>query len=202
MQNKSLARIVKNSLLIAIALPVLINLLMFFRVLPVSGDEKTWISTLGTFWGSISGGLISGAITYFGVKMTIDSSENEINKSINEQRRIREEELLVSTSKERLLNLYHPLDVLHAEYIFQYGAHSFNTLKKSQQDDYVNLINRNSVYGDSVFYVAFIELKWAMKGDDYDEADERYAEINNMVTNEVMNLRKQIKLPELYTFYT
>jgi hypothetical protein len=199
MDNKAIKRIVKNSMLIAVAVPILINLLMFFRIFPVSGDVKTWISTLGTFWGAVSGGLISGAITYFGVKMTVQSSENGINISLNEQRRIREEELFISTSKERLLNLYHPIDALYSEFTFLYGAHEFSDLQADQRVKFIDLINLNSVYGDSKFYTAFIELKWAMRSQESKEANRLYDLLTQLVTEEVEILRERIKLPEMYT---
>lgn len=55
-----------------IIIPILTNCLMFFSIFPVSGDEKTWIGFLGSFWGAIIGGIISGAITLIGVRLTIE----------------------------------------------------------------------------------------------------------------------------------
>jgi hypothetical protein len=65
-----------NELLLSVGglmvfIPILINILMFINILPVSGDENSWIATLGTFWGAIIGGVISGAITLMGVRQTI-----------------------------------------------------------------------------------------------------------------------------------
>ncbi|PMC37313.1 hypothetical protein CJ195_11155 [Bacillus sp. UMB0899] len=90
--EKTLNKIIRATLIIAVLVPVLINVLMFINITPVAGDEKTWISTLGSFWGTIIGGIIAGAITLYGVRATIKSSEEGINRTLREQRAIREEE--------------------------------------------------------------------------------------------------------------
>ena len=61
---------------ILIIIPVFINCLMFFNFFPVKGTTDIWIPTLGTFWGAILGGVISGAITLIGVRLTIKDAEN------------------------------------------------------------------------------------------------------------------------------
>lgn len=60
-----------------IIFPIVTNYLMFFNIFPVAEDEKTWIGYLGSFWGAIIGGVISGAITLIGVRMTIQNQKNE-----------------------------------------------------------------------------------------------------------------------------
>lgn len=107
--EKTLNKIIVSSLIIAVLVPVFINIIMFINLTPVAGDEKTWISTLGSFWGAILGGIIAGAITLYGVRATIKSSEEGINRTLTEQRVIREEEKRLATTKERLLNLYQPV---------------------------------------------------------------------------------------------
>lgn len=57
--------------------PIITNKLMFVGDYKVAGDDKTWIGYLGTFWGAIIGGVISGTITLMGVKMTIQNQKNE-----------------------------------------------------------------------------------------------------------------------------
>ncbi len=62
-------------LLIMVVFPILINLLMFIPSFKVAGDENTWISLLGTFWGAIIGGVIAGILTLLGVQRTIKHNE-------------------------------------------------------------------------------------------------------------------------------
>ncbi|MFE4428828.1 hypothetical protein ACFRH9_17260 [Peribacillus butanolivorans] len=72
----------RNLLLIVIgtmiAFPIIINILMFIQVFPVAGDQNSWISTLGSFWGAI----IGGVLTLYGVKKSIDHNE-EIRRKEN-----------------------------------------------------------------------------------------------------------------------
>ncbi|MFS0763932.1 hypothetical protein [Peribacillus phoenicis] len=77
----------RNLLLIVIctmiAFPIIINILMFIQVFPVAGDQDSWISTLGSFWGAI----IGGVLTLYGVKKSIDHNE-EIRRKENFPRRL------------------------------------------------------------------------------------------------------------------
>lgn len=136
-------------------------------------------------------------------KKTIESSENSIQQTLVEQRRIREEELLIQTSKERLLNLYHPVDALIAEFTHQYGAHNFSDLTKEQKHSFLTLVTNNIVYGDHVFYHKFVELKWESRTEGNEAkrlANERYNELLDLMTDEIINLQEIIKLPVLYQF--
>lgn len=63
-------------------LPILINGLMFKHYFPVAGNEVTWIGSLSSIWGAIIGGVISGALTLIGVRLTI---KNELNKEFQEK---------------------------------------------------------------------------------------------------------------------
>ncbi|WP_164670229.1 hypothetical protein [Virgibacillus doumboii] len=161
--------------LILAIFPILINILMFINIFPVSGDVNSWISSLSTFWGAIIGGVISGALTLLGVNLTIRASTEGINKTLNEQRQIRERDLFLQTSKERLFNFYHPVEALHSEFIYQYGAHKFTDLNEQQQNDFLSLMNNNVIYADSVMYNKFIELKWASKEKDEEKVNNYYS---------------------------
>jgi hypothetical protein len=75
-------------LIVSIVVPVITNYLMFVGNFKVAGDEKTWIGYLGSFWGAIIGGAISGYITLMGVGLTINHAEkirkqDEYPKKIN-----------------------------------------------------------------------------------------------------------------------
>ncbi|WP_437830576.1 hypothetical protein ACQRXC_03855 [Niallia taxi] len=92
---------------ILVLFPILINGLMFFNILPVKGNIDTWISTLGTFWGAIIGGVISGILTLIGVNITIlRQDKKEIIKSYPERRKLGDDITLVTTETSRVLQ-YH-----------------------------------------------------------------------------------------------
>ncbi|WP_404443477.1 hypothetical protein LG307_14840 [Sutcliffiella horikoshii] len=87
-----------------IIFPILTNTLMFIKTIPVAGDESVWIGYIGTFGGAILGGVISGALTLIGVKLTIRDSEkiralNEYPKKINSL------ENLITAIEENLIEL-------------------------------------------------------------------------------------------------
>lgn len=62
---------------IMILFPILTNKLMFVGDYKVAGDDKTWIGYLGSFWGAIIGGVISGIITLIGVQITISNQDRK-----------------------------------------------------------------------------------------------------------------------------
>lgn len=161
--EKTLNKIIASSIFIAVLVPVFINVIMFINLTPVAGDEKTWISTLGSFWGAILGGIIAGAITLYGVRATIKSSEEGINRTLKEQRAIREEEKRLATTKERLLNLYQPASSLHAEYFYKYNAHNFSSLTPEEKRNFILLLDRNIVYGDKLLFTKLLELTWSAR---------------------------------------
>ncbi|SMQ75935.1 hypothetical protein SAMN05444673_2574 [Bacillus sp. OV166] len=198
MDKKRINKFLMSIGAIMILFPILINILMFINIFPVSGDQNSWISTLGTFWGAILGGVISGALTLIGVNITVKSSTEGINKTLAEQNLIREQEVFLQTSKERLFNFYHPVDALNAEFIHQYGAHSFSDLNNDQQKHFLSLMNQNVIYGDSVMYSKFIELKWASKEKKDKKVNRLYNEIIDLITDEIIILRERLKLPVLF----
>ncbi|MBU8732343.1 hypothetical protein [Cytobacillus oceanisediminis] len=57
--------------------PIITNGLMFVGDFKVAGDTKTWIGYLGSFWGAIIGGIVSGAITLMGVRLTIENQDRK-----------------------------------------------------------------------------------------------------------------------------
>lgn len=79
MDKITIRTIIIGIIVLLIICPTLINTLMFFDFfnIPVKGDETIWIPTLGTFWGALIGGVISGALTLIGVRMTIQNQKNE-----------------------------------------------------------------------------------------------------------------------------
>jgi hypothetical protein len=57
--------------------PIITNSLMFVGNFKVAGNDVTWIGYLGSFWGAIIGGVISGAITLMGVRLTIENQKKD-----------------------------------------------------------------------------------------------------------------------------
>lgn len=62
-------------ILLATLVPVLVNWIVSGNVGTVAGDDKTWIGFLGTLYGAIIGGLISGFLTFLGVFITINEDK-------------------------------------------------------------------------------------------------------------------------------
>jgi len=161
---------------------------MFFDIfnIPVKGDETIWIPTLGTFWGALIGGVISGALTLIGVQITIKSS-------IGQQKEEKKKEI----ARERLTNLYQPASALLSQYFFRHGAHNFNDLTLEEQNDIIFLLDRNIIYADEILDELFLEFKWAVKSKDKKFYNEFYIKINHSITDELLNLREQLGLPKL-----
>lgn len=84
-QKKRLILGVISVIAVLLILPIIINGLMFIRIIPIKGDENTWISSLSTFWGAIIGGIISGLLTLVGVSLTIKASFKGIKDTIEFQ---------------------------------------------------------------------------------------------------------------------
>lgn len=77
MENKWIVRFLLCTIAIMVIFPIITNELMFIKSYRVADDTKTWIGFIGSFWGAIIGGIISGAITLIGVRMTIQNQKNE-----------------------------------------------------------------------------------------------------------------------------
>lgn len=85
MDKKTILKFIFYIGLILFLFPVIINVLMFVHIFPVAGDENSWISTLGTFWGAIIGGVVSGTLTLIGVRISVEGSFKGIEKTIEHQ---------------------------------------------------------------------------------------------------------------------
>lgn len=67
--------------------PILINLLMFNQnKIEVNGNEQLWIPALATYFGALLGGFVSGAMTLFGVKFSLEGSFTGIQLSLEHQK--------------------------------------------------------------------------------------------------------------------
>lgn len=161
----------------------------------VRGTEDVWISSLSTYIGAIIGGVTSGLLTLFGVQLTLEKSTDQVNKTLEEQRRIREEELKNNAIKEQLFKLYHPLNSMIAMYIFKYGAHDFNTLKYDERKDLIEFITNNEIYADKELYIKILEIRWAFKEGEYNRANDFYNEIRDILTDSITIMKEQLKLP-------
>lgn len=84
---------------IMILFPILTNILMFVGDYKVAGDDKTWIGYLGSFWGAIIGGVISGAITLIGVQITISNQDRKEFINLYPQRKIALDNYITSSNK-------------------------------------------------------------------------------------------------------
>lgn len=180
-----------------IIFPIIINLLMMINIFPVKGDYQVWIPTLGTFWGAIIGGVISGVLTLFGVNKTIKSSFEGMERNSEQQQLMREKEIEIESCKERLTKLYHPIYAMHSSNIFKYGAHDFSDLTLEEQHELIKILDKNIIYGDISLDTYVLELKWAFNAKDFEEADELYNSINDNIDEELLELRKILKLPSL-----
>ena len=177
--------------------PVIINSLMLKHqyTVEVRGTEDVWISSLSTYFGAIIGGVISGLLTLLGVKLTLEKSTDQVNETLKEQQRIRDEELKNNAIKEQLFKLYHPLNSMIAMFIFKYGAHDFNTLKYDERKDLIEFITNNEIYADKELYIKILEIRWAFKEGEYNRANDFYNEIRDILTDSITIMKEQLKLP-------
>jgi hypothetical protein len=186
---------------IMIIFPLIINSLMHVSVLPnvfpVSGDEAVWIGFLGTFWGAVVGGVISGVLTLYGVNQSINASFKGLEVSAHQQKEALEQEIAISTAKERLKELYHPVYALKSQFVLKHGTHSFEDLSENEQTEFIYLIDRNIIYADSLLDQKLMELKWAYKQKDCLNVNDLYDEINSIIDYELLIIREQLKLPKL-----
>lgn len=176
--------------------PITINSFMFDqKVVEVNGTVDVWVASLSTYYGAILGGVLSGLITLFGVKLTLKSSIDQVDKTLDEQQRIRDEELKNNAIKEQLFKLYHPLNSMIATYIFKYGAHDFSDLKYDERKDFIVFITNNEIYADKELYIKILEIRWAFKDGESGKANSFYREISDLLTDSILIMKDQLKLP-------
>lgn len=101
MDKKTRWLFVGGAIVILIIFPIITNALMFINTIKVAGNENTWIGFLGSFGGAIIGGVISGAITLVGVRLTIEHAEK--NRRIDEYpKKINNLEILIKKLEKNL----------------------------------------------------------------------------------------------------
>ncbi|MER2153593.1 MAG: hypothetical protein ABS917_05365 [Solibacillus sp.] len=162
----------------------------------IEKDSAIGVGVAIGFIGAILGGVISGLLTLFGVKLTMESSTKQVNNTLLEQQRLREEELINNAIKDRLLLLYNPLYTLINVNHFKYGAHDFENLTKEEQLDIINIIAKNEIYADEELYIKILEINWAYKEKDYVWINQLYREMGDIVTDTISIMKDQLKLPK------
>lgn len=177
--------------------PITINTFMFDqKVVEVNGTVDVWVASLSTYYGAILGGVLSGLITLFGVKLTLKSSIDQVDKTLDEQQRIRDEELKNNAIKEQLFKLYHPLNSMISAYTLKYNAHDFDHLTAEEQGAFLNLIIQNEIYAEKELYIKILEMKWAFNDDDDDsQLNPLYLEIGGLLTETISTMKNQLTLP-------
>ncbi|QOS90232.1 hypothetical protein [Peribacillus sp. JNUCC41] len=187
-------------LIFILSFPLITNLLVFSWGTTIThGTLDTWISFFATYYGAIVGGIIAGALTLIGVKMTISSTMEGVTRTIEEQKNIRNQEILTRTYMDRLNKFYGPMDALINKYQFSHGAHDFNKLDADEQIYFMEFLSANLFYSDSEVYNIALEMSWEFKSkhSDYALLNEKYRELRTIITNEIELLRKELKLPEI-----
>lgn len=176
--------------------PLLVNTFMFEqKIVEVNGTVDVWIASLSTYYGAILGGVISGLLTLFGVKLTLSSSTDQLNKTILEQQRIREEELKNSAVREQLIKLYHPLNSMISGYILKYGAHGFYNLEGEERRGFIKFISDNEIYAEKDLYIKLLEIRWAYKEGEKQKTNQLYNELCDLLTETISGMKEQLKLP-------
>ncbi|MFJ7471134.1 hypothetical protein ACIQWI_21565 [Peribacillus frigoritolerans] len=180
--------------------PVIMNLFIFSWGTTIThGKLDTWIGFFATYYGAIIGGIIAGGLTLIGVKMTITSTMEGVTRTIEQQKNIRDQEILTRTYMDRLNNFYGPMDALINKYQFSHGAHDFDKLEVDEQLYFMEFLSANLFYSDSEIYNIALEMSWEFKSkhSDYAFLNDKYNELRSIVTNEIELLRKELKLPKI-----
>ncbi len=178
--------------------PIIMNLFIFSWGTTIThGKLDTWIGFFATYYGAIIGGIIAGALTLIGVKMTITSTMEGVARTIEEQKNIKDQEILIHAYMDRLNKFYGPMDALINKYQFTHGAHDFNILKAQEQIDFMEMMTGNLFYTDSDIYKIALEMSWEFnsKETDYNFLNKKYNEFRDIITDEIEHLRKELKLP-------
>ncbi|WMX57472.1 hypothetical protein [Peribacillus sp. R9-11] len=161
------------------------------------GDLDTWIGFFATYYGAIIGGIIAGALTLIGVKMTINSTMEGVKRTINQQKNLQKHEIMIQTKKERLTKFYGPMSMLRSQFDFRHNAHNFSDLDFDEQKLFLQELSDNLLYTDSEIYIKAIEMRWAFKDGDYSYLNEAYKEITEIITDELHSIRKLLRLPTI-----
>jgi len=175
--------------------PVIVNLFMSFRIGEVYGDEGVWIPSLSTYYGAILGGVISGLLTLFGVRLTINTSTKEVNKTIREQQKIREEELRFNSVKEQVFKLYNPIIAFQNKVFMGYGHYKFSIFSSEDRKDFISIISENEIYADSNLYNELLHFSIAYKDRDINEIEVRYRKIISIVSRDIDTKKEFLGLP-------
>lgn len=121
--------------LTAIAIPVIINVLMFITIFPVSGDSGIWINSLSTIWGSIVGGVIAGVLTLIGVKISVVASFKGIELTIKHQ----ETERFKETIGMKLNQLYRVKKIVYkVDHLLSNRKYGWNEHYEKQDEQEIN----------------------------------------------------------------
>lgn len=127
--NKKGYLIVGFILLSFVASPIIVNILMSFKVGPVYGDSPTWI----TFFGSYLGAVVSGLITILGVYMTIRFTQEQNRINLEVTRKLNAETLAFTQKESRLGKL--PTMIHSLEECLDFLEECREDLEKANQKD-------------------------------------------------------------------
>lgn len=137
MNNKIVWKFVLYSIILMILIPIITNYLMFIGDFKVAGDVDTWIGYLGSFWGAIIGGTISGAITLVGVRLTIKNQDRKEFINLYPQRKLAIDNYLtlIQTSKIYLQKSFgNDRRAIHNGQVFDQIDKQINLLQSSLLD--------------------------------------------------------------------
>ena len=63
--------------LLAIAIPIIVNILVFIPTPITFGDGSSWLSFFGSYFGGVFGAIIGGLVAYYVAKMQVDKLERK-----------------------------------------------------------------------------------------------------------------------------
>ncbi|MFJ7471133.1 hypothetical protein ACIQWI_21560 [Peribacillus frigoritolerans] len=173
MNNRVIWKFVLYSVIIMLIFPVITNWLMFVGSFEVAGDKNTWIGYLGSFWGAIIGGVISGAITLLGVRMTIKDAE-KVRQKDEYPKKINNLEILIHQleNNQKVINKHMRLkdpfndenqSYLRLHYINQYLQITPNKEMEALVDDFLISIKENVIEIDAIWYKDYFLLRDKIK---------------------------------------
>lgn len=187
-------------ILILIFGPVIVNFLMSFRIWEVYGDENIWIPSLSTYYGAILGGVISGLLTLFGVRLTINTSTEEVNRTIRDQQKIREDDLKYNSVKEQVHKLYNPIISFQNKIYMKYTHYNFNLFSNEEKNDFIKLISENEIYADANLYQELILFSIALRNGEREKVVKHYRNVIMMTTNDIEIKKQLLGLPNQKLF--